>query len=122
MILNKPPTRLSAAVFLILGGLFMSAGCADKADRPAVYSRYETQSRPRSLTTVMSDTLLANQVRSKLRADDLVDAGDIDVSVSRAVVRLTGTVETAAVSRMAADLARGVEGVVSVENRIVIRH
>lgn len=89
---------------------------------PAVYSRYEPQDQPRSLTTLMSDKLLATRVRSRLKSDDLVDSRHIDVEVRHGIVRLTGQADHESSSRMAADLIRSMEGVVRVENRIQIQH
>jgi len=50
-----------------------------------------------------------------------IHSTDISVKTTKGVVTLTGTVATKDESNKAAELARGVKGVTSVENNIVVK-
>ncbi|MFN2356403.1 MAG: BON domain-containing protein [Desulfotignum sp.] len=90
-------------------------GCSHPSD-PNVYSRY--QQKPRTVPTVVEDTLIAARVKAALSADPLVQAKAITVKVRHGVVFLTGTAKDKACARMAAQLVRGITGVIRVENQI----
>ena len=53
-------------------------------------------------------------------SDDLVYARSINVAVHNGVAYLMGSVETDSQKRIATDLARGVEGIVRVENQLMV--
>jgi len=65
-----------------------------------------------------SDERVKEDVNDRLSDDAQVDASDIDVSVSKGEVTLTGTVKTRWEKRRAEDLAEAVSGVKNVENRL----
>jgi len=52
--------------------------------------------------------------------DDFVKARNIDVDVLNGFVYLIGVVKSPSQKRMAADIARGVEGVRKVENQLIV--
>ena len=58
-----------------------------------------------------TDAGLTSKVKSKLAADDLVKAHEINVTTTDHVVTLTGSVQTPAVKAQAVRLARETEGV-----------
>lgn len=70
---------------------------------------------------VRSDDRIREDVSDRLRDDEHIDAGDIDVSVSECEVVLSGTVESRFAKRHAEDLAESVSGVRNVENRIRVK-
>lgn len=94
-------------------------GCSQTSD-PKLYSRY--QQKPRTASTVVEDALIAARVKAALTADTLVHAKTITVTVRHGVVFLTGTATSKACARMAADLVRGITGVIRVENQISVSH
>ena len=65
-----------------------------------------------------SDPGITTAVKTKLAADDMVKAYQIDVDTSDRVVTLTGTVETAAAQDQAVLLARQTDGVRDVVDRL----
>ena len=69
----------------------------------------------------VDDAALLTSVKSALAADTSVaDAADINVDVNRGVVKLSGFVDSADVKSKAAEVARNVEGVQSVQNDIAV--
>lgn len=67
-----------------------------------------------------SDAGITTAVKSKLAADDMVKAYEIDVDTHRRVVTLTGEVETALAKDQALKLARETEGVREVVDRLKV--
>lgn len=116
----SPFTRVTIglAACLISGFCLLFAGCASQDTGGPVLSRYERPAR--TLTEKMSDKIISTRVSAKLDADELVDSDAVDVAVIRGMVYLTGTVDSSSTARMAADIARGVDGVVGVENGLTV--
>jgi len=71
--------------------------------------------------TAISDSALTAKVKTSLLADDNVKGLRIDVDTSNGVVTLNGTADTKANMERAQTLARGVDGVKSVENRLTVK-
>lgn len=67
----------------------------------------------------LSDAALRADVKERLTRDAFVERYDIDVRVEDAVVTLRGSVANAYEREQAAEVAREVEGVRRVDNRIV---
>jgi osmotically-inducible protein OsmY len=65
-----------------------------------------------------SDERIRDDVADRLTDDGHVDASDIEVTVSAAIVTLKGTVDSRATKRRAEDLAESVSGVQDVVNEI----
>jgi hyperosmotically inducible periplasmic protein len=70
---------------------------------------------------VASDAALTAKIKSKMALDDTIDAIDIDVDTSGAVVTLTGYVHDAQGRERALQLARETKGVVSVVDQLMIK-
>lgn len=69
----------------------------------------------------VDDAALLTSVKSALAADTSVsDAADINVDVNRGVVKLSGFVDSPQVKSKAGEVARGVDGVASVQNDISV--
>ncbi len=68
-----------------------------------------------------SDERIREDVCERLTLDDDIDASDIEVAVSEAMVTLSGTVHDRYEKRRAEDIADSVIGVKDVENRIRVR-
>jgi len=65
-----------------------------------------------------SDERITEDVNDRLTDDYMLDASDIDVTVSSGEVTLSGTVNNRQAKRRAEDIAESVSGVKNVENRI----
>jgi len=105
-------------VLLILG-----LGCSPvpKTQSPVYYEQAPKEA-PRSVFTAAKDTLILARVKTKLFSDDLVDQGEIDISVRHGVVFLEGNAQDIYHRRMITDLIQTVDGVVRVENRLNMIH
>jgi hyperosmotically inducible protein len=102
----KKPTRyasLTAAIFMIV----LIVGCAN---RPKENSE-----------EYVSDAWITSKVKSALLADPQVSGLDIQVETYKGIVQLSGFVASREQADEAEDLARSIEGVKDVENRMTIR-
>ncbi len=68
----------------------------------------------------VDDAALLTSVKSALAAESAETAADVNVDVNRGEVKLSGFVDNANDKSRAAEVARGVEGVKSVQNDIAI--
>jgi hyperosmotically inducible protein len=69
----------------------------------------------------VDDAALLTSVKSALVANPVTEAGEINVDVNRGVVKLSGFVDTQDEKAKAGDVARGVDGVASVQNDISVK-
>jgi len=110
--------------FFLFFSLFVSAlmlsGCGAAVIGGAAYGGYKIAEDERSVGTIIDDSVILTSVKSKLISDEFVKARHIDVDVSNGVVSLIGTVESSSQKRMASDIARSVEGVRKVENKLIV--
>jgi len=89
------------------GALFI-AGCAGNGEK-------------RSTGEYIDDAAIHTKVKAALINDPVVSGTKIGVTVDHGVVVLDGTVNGEVDKRKAEDIARGVDGVRSVENHIIVR-
>ena len=107
--------------FLVLITLFVLSGCGVAAvDGTATHGVYKGATDERSIGTIFNDSVISTTAKSRMISDEFVKARYIDVAVLNGVVYLTGIVESSAQKRMAADIARGVEGVRRIENQLAV--
>jgi hyperosmotically inducible protein len=104
---------------LVLGILFTS--CSSQNNASPVFSAPSQPGSPRSFSTAWNDSIICTKVKTRMISDEFVEAGPIDVDVYNGIVYLTGIAQTDSQKRMAADLARGVEGVIRVENQLTLK-
>jgi len=104
---------------LIISVMFLT-GCGAAVVGGAAVGTYKGMTDERSLGTIVDDSVLATNIKTKLIADEFVKARDVDVDVVKGVVYLVGVVESESSKRMASDIARGVDGVRHVENQLMI--
>jgi hyperosmotically inducible protein len=71
------------------------------------------------LGTAVSDTAITGKVKAKLGNDTRLNQSDVDVHTANGVVTLTGSAASMKAKRAAGELAKNVDGVVSVENDLV---
>lgn len=74
-----------------------------------------------SVSQYSNDTAITTKVKAKLVQSDEVSATRVHVETNRGVVLLSGFVKTKAQVRAAVRIANSVEGVKSVENKLVVR-
>ncbi len=105
----------------MIGLLFLIlTGCGSQKNGSPVFSSPSDPGTPRSFSTIMDDSIICARVKAKMISDDFVKAYPIDVDVYNGIAYLKGIVATDSLKRMTADLARGVEGVIRVENQILV--
>ena len=75
----------------------------------------------RSTGEVIDDTAIHTKVKAALVNDPVVSGTAINVDVDKGVVTLQGAVNGEVEKRKAEDIVRGVSGVRSVQNNIVVR-
>lgn len=88
----------------------------------SVRNNLQIRAADRSAGQVVDDGMIAAKVKSALIGDSRTKAHQIEVSVNAGVVQLGGFVDSANSKAAAAELARSVDDVKSVENRIQIRN
>jgi len=91
------------AVFIFIAGI---AGCAGTGEKSGAY---------------VDDSWITSKVKSELVADKTVKAHNIGVTTNRGVVTLSGNAATWEESNKATEIARGVKGVIQVENEIHVK-
>lgn len=69
----------------------------------------------------VSDSAVTAKVKTALLADDNVKGLRIDVDTSNGVVTLNGTADTQANMARAETVAKGIDGVKSVQNRLTVK-
>lgn len=110
----------SEYLFVLLICFFLLTGCGAAALGGAAFGGYKGVTDKRTVGTMIDDTVISSTVKTKMIGDEFVKARYIDVDVLNGVVYLIGVVESASQKRMAADIARGVDGVKGVENQLVV--
>lgn len=106
-------------VGLVFGSLL--TGCSSPKNGSPVFSHSLDPKIPRSFSTRIEDALICSRIKSKMISDDLVNASPVDVDVYNGVAYLKGSVKDDSQKRMIADLTRGIEGVVRIENLLVVQ-
>ena len=69
----------------------------------------------------VDDAALLTSVKSALVSNTVTEAGEINVDVNRGTVKLSGFVDTQQEKSKAGDVARGVDGVKTVQNDIAVQ-
>jgi len=104
-------TPLQLALAATFAGLAL-AGCS-RPDTPAA-----TQV---SAGTHLDDAVITTKVKSTLLADSVSKGGDTSVETRKGEVLLSGFVDNQAQADREVQLARGVEGVTSVQNKLMLK-
>jgi len=78
-------------------------------------------SNTRSTGTYIDDKTLEHHVHSALGDNPEYKFDQVNVDVYRGTCQLSGFVDTEAQKRQAGDIAKGVQGVTSVDNNITVR-
>ncbi len=112
--------KIPAFIFLFISGLALSGCSGAVVGGAGTFGGHKAATDDRSLGTIVDDSVILTTIKSKMIADEFVKARHIDVDVLNRIVFLIGVVESSSQKRMAADIARSVEGVRKVENQLVI--
>lgn len=94
--------------FLLTLAMLMAIGCASTA----------TES---STGEMIDDTVITAKVKAAIFQDDELSASEINVETFKGVVQLSGFVSDSSDVPRATAVTRGVAGVVSVTNSLVVR-
>jgi len=73
---------------------------------------------PGTVGNAVDDTVISARVRTALVRDDALKALDVSISTNKGTVQLSGFVENEAQIRRVTEIARSVEGVAEVDNRM----
>ena len=103
---------------LIIFHIFES--CTPIVIGTATIGGYKGSVDERSIRTIIDDSVIATNTKTKLISDSLIKARYIDIDVLNGIVYIIGVVESVSQKRMAGDIARGIEGVKKVENQLII--
>jgi len=106
------PIQRSALLLSFVLPLF-AAGCASMTGANPDGSK-------KSAGQVIDDATITSKVKAALLADPEISGLKINVDTAGGVVKLKGEIKTMALRRKAESIARGVEGVKSVDNQLVI--
>jgi len=102
-------------------GLAAGAGCTrTDATREAREMASDVRTAAAAAGERIADSWLTARVQARVFADDDVKARDIDVSSRDGAVTLQGVVESDALRRRVIALARGVDGVERIEDRLLV--
>ena len=70
---------------------------------------------------VIDDSVITTKIKSQLAADDFLKSFQISVETRKGIVELSGFVDSQKAADKAGQIARGVEGVASVRNNLVVK-
>lgn len=105
---------------VILSSAVMS-GSAMAESNAASEAGQKVDSSMNKVGNFMDDSAITAKVKAALVDHDAIKSTDISVKTENKVVILSGTVDNHSQSDQATSLAKGVEGVSSVENKLTIR-
>ena len=108
---HSRPLQLGLAVAAALAGLALG-GC-NRPDTPA--------DKRVSAGTELDDSVITTKVKSALMTDNLGKGGDTSVETRKGEVLLSGFVATQAQADREVQLAKGIEGVQSVQNKLMVK-
>ena len=80
-------------------------------------------STPKQSSTgeVVDDSVITTKIKTQLAADELLKAFQVSVETRKGVVELSGSVNSQNAKDKAGQIARGVEGVKSVKNDLIVK-
>lgn len=113
------PNRFTALAIMLVSGVFV-AGCGKSGEKAAPPAAPQTEAKT-TVGTEIDDGAITTKVKSALMADADVKSFDIKVETSKGVVQLSGFVDNQGQIDRAIAVAKGVEGVKSVDNKMNIK-
>jgi hyperosmotically inducible periplasmic protein len=104
----KTSLRSIAALLILGSGLAVYSGCAGSATR-------------KSTGEYVDDAAITTKVKTAFAQDPAVKAIDVKVDTFKGTVQLNGFVDTAEEKARAEQIARGIEGVMNVQNNVTVK-
>jgi osmotically-inducible protein OsmY len=98
-----------------------AAGCRS-GENPQPVRSADLSARQQTAALYATDALLANQLAAALKVDPMTQDAEIQVAVTQGHARLSGFVNNAAAKLRAGELAQQADGIVAVENRLILRY
>tara|TARA_R100001377_G_scaffold81120_1_gene60460 strand:- start:471 stop:782 length:312 start_codon:yes stop_codon:yes gene_type:complete len=98
----------TCSTFLLTVSMLLVIGCASSATGS-------------STGEMIDDTVITTKVKAAIFQDDELSASEINVETFKGVVQLSGFVSDRSDVPRAAVVARGIAGVVSVKNSLVVK-
>jgi len=87
----------------------------------AVLMACASTSKSSSTGEYVDDSVITTKVKAQLAADDFLGSFQISVETYKGTVQLSGFVDSQAAVEKAAQIARGVGGVTSVKNDLIVK-
>ncbi len=112
--------RTTEGVQRVEDALTVNAALAPPGQTSQIAQAASAQAQPATTPAQTQDAALTTQLQSKLTADRQMKGASIDVSAKDGVVLLEGTVPTAAAKQRALSVARQIQGVVQVIDRMQV--
>jgi hypothetical protein len=105
------------ALLLALATIGWRSDESEQPDRPS-----DLAARQQAAVVFAADALLAGQLATALKMDPITREAEIQVAVTEGRVRLVGFANNAAAKLRAGELAQQADGIVAVENRLILRY
>jgi osmotically-inducible protein OsmY len=106
--------KMTKLLALMLAAAF-AAGCAATKSESGSQS-----SSSRSTGQIVDDAAITAKVKAELLKDPEVSGMKINVDTTQGTVKLKGEIKTIALRKKVEDLAKGVAGVKSVDNQLIV--
>jgi osmotically-inducible protein OsmY len=87
----------------------------------SVFAACASTSKQSSVGEYIDDSVITTKVKSLLAADDFLKSFNIGVETYKGSVQLSGFVATQKAADKAEEIARGVKGVESVKNDLIVK-
>lgn len=110
-------TTLAAAIAIVMSGGAMAAADAAKDEAKAAAPAGTKE----SAGAYMDDAVITGKVKAAVLGDSSLKSAEINVETYKGVVQLSGFVKSHADIKKAAKLARGIKGVTSVKNDMIVK-
>ena len=87
----------------------------------ATFSACDSTSKQESAGEYVDDSVITTKVKSLLAADDFLKSFQIGVETNKGIVQLSGSVASQNAVDKAGEIAKGVKGVKSVKNDLIVK-
>ena len=87
----------------------------------AAFAACDSRSKQESAGEYVDDSVITTKVKSLLAADDFLNSFQISVETNKGIVQLSGTVASQNAVDKATEIAKGVKGVKSVRNDLIVK-
>jgi len=87
----------------------------------AIFVACDSPSKQERAGEYVDDSVITTKVKSLLAADDILKSFDITVETNKGNVQLSGLVDSQKTVDKAGEIAKGVSGVKSVKNSLIVK-